>query len=162
MTTIPEPTPAPDSTGARATGPTSILIGVDDSPESLHALDLAASLGAPQGAALTIVHVRPTPMAFGFGPAGSIEYAEAEAALDRAVTAEAAARLGDYPGPWQVRVRSGNVRHELLALADEVEAELIVVGHRSHGTVRDAILGSVAASIVHHSRRSVLVAVPPA
>jgi universal stress protein G len=61
-----------------------------------------------------------------------------------------------------VRVRSGNVRHELLALADEVEAELIVVGHRSHGTVRDAILGSVAASIVHHSRRSVLVAVPPA
>ena len=44
-------------------------------------------------------------------------------------------------------------------MADEVNADLVVVGHRSFGTVHDTVLGSTAASTIHHSRRSVLVAV---
>ncbi len=139
----------------------SIVVGVDDSPESLHALELAAAIGGAQRARLTVVHVRPTLKAFGFVSAGSVEYAQAEDALDQAVTTEAAVRLAGYPGTWTVEIRSGNVGRELLAVADEVDADLVVVGHRSHGTVRDALLGSVAASTVHHSHRSVLVAVPP-
>lgn len=138
-----------------------IVVGVDDSPESLHALELAAAIGSAQRAKLTVVHVRPTLKAFGFGPAGSVEYAQAEDELDQAVTAAAASRLSGYPGTWTVTIRSGNVGRELLAAADEVDADLVVVGHRSHGTVRDAVLGSVAASTVHHSNRSVPVAVPP-
>ncbi len=58
-------------------------------------------------------------------------------------------------------MRQGHVAQELLAVADEVDADLVVLGHRSRGTVRDAILGSAASSTVHHSRRNVLVAVPP-
>jgi nucleotide-binding universal stress UspA family protein len=138
-----------------------IVVGVDDSPESIYALELAATIGAPQRAALTIVHVRPRLRAFGFGPAGSIEYAHAEDELDQAVTAEASGRLAGYPGTWKVEIRSGSVGHELLAVADRVEADLVVLGHRSHGTVHDAILGSSASSTVHHSRRSVLVAIAP-
>ncbi|MGE0511341.1 MAG: universal stress protein, partial [Acidimicrobiia bacterium] len=104
---------------------------------------------------------RSQPRSFGFGPAGTVEYTQAEAELDALVTAEATTRLTGYPGTWTVAIRSGHVGHELLAAADEVGADLIVLGHRSHGPVRDAILGSVASSTVHHSRRSVLVAVPP-
>ena len=47
----------------------------------------------------TIVHVCPTPRAFGLGPEGSIEWAQAEDELDQAVTAEATTRLADFPGP---------------------------------------------------------------
>ena len=138
-----------------------IVVGVDDSPESLGALALAATIGAPRQSALTIVHVRPTPRAFGLGPEGSIEWAQAEDELDQAVTAEATTRLADFPGTWTVVIRSGSVGRELLAVADEVDADLIVLGHRSHGTVHDTVLGSTAAGVVHHSRRSVLIAIPP-
>ena len=140
---------------------TRIVVAVDDSPESLHALDLAAVIGGPRAAALTIVHVRPQPVGLGLGPAATIEYADAQAALDAAIGTEVAERLAGYAGAWAVTVRSGHVGHELLAAADEVDADLVVVGHRSHGPVRDALLGSVATNVVHHSRRSVLVAVPP-
>lgn len=139
-----------------------IVIGVDDSPESLRGLDLAGSLGAAHGARLTIVHVLPHPAVLGFSTAAAVEYERAEEEIDARVRADAETRLGDYPGSWEVVVRRGHVSHELLAVADEVDADLVVVGHRSHGPVRDAILGSVAASVVHHSRRSVLVAIPPA
>jgi nucleotide-binding universal stress UspA family protein len=138
-----------------------IVVGVDDSAESLHALELAATIGGPRGASITIVHVRPRPFGFGLGPAASIEYAQAESELEAIIEADATTRLAAYPGPWKVEVRTGHVGHELLAAADEAGADLVVVGHRSHGPLRDALLGSVAASIVHHSRRSILVAVPP-
>lgn len=140
---------------------TTIVVGVDDSPESLDALALAATIGASRRSALTIVHVRPMPRAFGLGPEGSIEYAQAQDELDEAVTAEATTELADYPGTWTVAIRAGSIARELLAAADEVDADLIVVGHRSHGTVHDTVLGSTAAGVVHHSRRSVLIAIPP-
>lgn len=139
-----------------------IVVGVDDSPESLYALQFAATIGTPTRAALTVVHVRPAVQTFGFGAAGTVEYTRAEDELDAAVSAECAARLHTYPGAWTVLIRSGHVGRELLAAADEVDADLVVVGHRSHGTVRDAIIGSTASSTVHHSRRSVLVAIDPA
>ena len=155
--------PAQPTVPTRPTRPrlANIVVGVDDSPESLHALELAATIGTPQQATLTIVHIRPKLMAFGFGPDGSVEYAQAEAELDKVITTEATTRLAGYPGTWTVTIRSGHVSRELLALADELDADLIVLGHSSHGTVHDAILGSTAAGTVHHSRRSVLVAVAP-
>lgn len=155
-----EPTPTP--TGASPARIASIVVGVDDSPESLYALDLAAAIGAATRAAITVVHVRPRPASLAFSPAASIEYEQAEVALDEAITTAVTSRLTGYSGEWRVAVRSGHVGTQLLAAADDADADLVVVGHRSHGPVRDAILGSVAASTVHHSRRSVLVAVPPA
>lgn len=139
-----------------------IVVGIDDSPEAWYAVALAATMGASRPAHLTLVHVRPHPTALGFSSLATVQYAEAERELDELITAEAGARLADYPGQWDIVVRDGQVSRELLAVADEVDADLVVVGHHSHGTVRDALLGSVAAGTVHHSRRSVLVAIPPA
>jgi nucleotide-binding universal stress UspA family protein len=138
-----------------------IVIGVDDSPASLYALDLAAVLGTPSGAALHIVHVRPQVAALGFSAAAAVQYERTEDQLDRLVNELAAGCLGHYAGTWTVAIRTGHVAHELLALADTVRADLVVVGHSGRGTVRDAILGSVATAAVHHSNRSVLVAIPP-
>ncbi|MBI5089979.1 MAG: universal stress protein [Actinobacteria bacterium] len=140
----------------------SIVVGVDDSPGSRYALDLAAAIGGALRATMTIVHVRPQSAAFGLGPEGSIEYSAAQDELDRVVAAEVSSRLADFAGTWSMQVRSGNVGRELMAAADEVDADLVVVGHSRHGALRDAVLGSTAASAVHHSRRSVLVAIPPA
>lgn len=139
-----------------------IVVGVDESPPSRHALATAARLGAPTGAAITVVHVRPALGALGFSPSAAAEFDRAEHELDDLVRADAARLLEGYAGLWDVAVRTGNVAQELLAVADEVDADLVVVGHRGRGALRDAVLGSVASAVVHRSRRSVLVAVPPA
>lgn len=139
-----------------------IVVGVDDSPESVYALDLAASLGAPHRATITVVFVRAQPPALSFSPSAIDELKELEAELAAGISATAAQHLGEYPGEWSVVARRGQVSHELLAAADEVDADMVVVGHRSHGPIRDAILGSVASGTVHRSRRTVLIAIPPA
>lgn len=141
---------------------TNLVVGVDGSPESLYALELAAAIGSPQHATITVVHVREKLNAFSLGPAGSTEYQQAVDQLDALISTETAARLADYPGTWTINVRTGSVSRELLDAADQLDADLVVVAHRSHSPVRDAILGSTAASTVHHGHRSVLVAVPPA
>lgn len=137
------------------------VVGVDLSPESLYALDLAAMMGAPNNTALRIVHVHPHPSSLGFSPMAAAEYEESQRTVDDLLQAETAKRLGDYSGPWTTVVRHGQAGHELLAEADEVDADLLVVGHRSHGLIHDVLLGSVATGAVHHSRRSILVAIPP-
>lgn len=138
-----------------------LVVGLDGSPESLHALDLAATIGAAHHSTLTVVHVHQTPPVLAFSVAGSAEHERTMIELDEVVKASADERLAGYPGQWVVASRRGNVAQELMAAADEVDADLIVVGHRSHGSIRDAILGSVAAGTVHRSHRSVLVALPP-
>lgn len=138
-----------------------LVVGVDGSPESLHALDLAAVLGGPHRATLTIVHVHPRPPSLSYSPAAATEYDRAEAEIDEVVKSGAQRSLHNYPGDWSVIRRRGNVTHELLEAADVADADIIVVGHRSNGPLQDAILGSVAASTVHRSRRTIIVAIPP-
>lgn len=137
------------------------VVGVNASPESLYSLDLAVALGATHDATLVIVHVRTHPVSLGFAPLAAAEYAQTLQEVDDLVAVEAAKRLIDYRGETRIVTRDGHVGHELLLVADDVDADLVIVGHRSHGPVRDAILGSVASSTVHHSHRSVLVAIPP-
>lgn len=140
---------------------TTFVVGVDASPESLYSLDLAAALGGPQDTRLVVVHVRTHPSSLGFTPMAAAEYDQSVREVDDNVKAEVSKRLDDYSGESSVVTRDGHVGHELLNVADDVDADLVIIGHRSHGPIRDAILGSVAASTVHHSRRSVLVAIPP-
>lgn len=45
----------------------------------------------------------------------------------------------------------------LIELADREDAEAIVVGKRARGFLSEHLLGSVAADLVHHSRRPVVV-----
>jgi nucleotide-binding universal stress UspA family protein len=45
----------------------------------------------------------------------------------------------------------------ILDVADDLNAELIVVGTRGVAAVQSALLGSVSSAIVHHSERPVLV-----
>lgn len=139
-----------------------LVVGVDRSPESLYALELSAAIGAPRRAALTIVHVQSRPLALSISPNAAAEFDRAEEEIGELIAAEARTRLGSYEGEWTVVNRRGAVAQELLAAADEIDADIVVVGHRSHGPIRDAILGSVAGGTVHRSRRTVIVAIPPA
>lgn len=51
--------------------------------------------------------------------------------------------------------------HEILAAADEEEADVIVLGSRGLSGMKSLVLGSVSYGVVHHSPRPVLVVPGP-
>ena len=57
----------------------------------------------------------------------------------------------------QAHVRLGRPDEEIVSLADEIGAGLIVVGSRGLGDIRRALMGSVSDSVVRHAPCPVLV-----
>jgi len=144
----------------------SIVCGVDGSPNSMAALRVAAELAERLGSRLVLAHVAdPVHRTYvaaapygGVGMTGSLTVEElrrsqqevAEDLLDQI------AREAGTPDAER-RVVSGVPAEGLSDLADEVSAELIVVGSRGRGAFRAAFLGSVSYSLVGVARCPVLV-----
>jgi nucleotide-binding universal stress UspA family protein len=57
-------------------------------------------------------------------------------------------------------LRMGKADHEVVALAEEIGAGLIVMGSRGRGGIRRALLGSVSDSVVRHAHCPVMVVRP--
>src|SRR3712207_9085511 len=51
----------------------------------------------------------------------------------------------------------GRADEEIVGLAEEIGAGLIVMGHRGHGRIRRALMGSVSDSVVRHTHCPVMV-----
>jgi nucleotide-binding universal stress UspA family protein len=52
---------------------------------------------------------------------------------------------------------AGDPVDEIVAYADTIGADLIVIGSRGHGAIAGALLGSVSRGVMHETRRPVLV-----
>lgn len=66
---------------------------------------------------------------------------------------------------WSVHPLVGDPTHELMALADRLDASMIVVGTRSpgfRGTIQEFFSGSVAAHLAHKQHRPLVVIPHPA
>jgi nucleotide-binding universal stress UspA family protein len=57
----------------------------------------------------------------------------------------------------QAHLRRGRKDQEIVRLAEEIGAGLIVIGSRGRGGVRRALMGSVSDSVVRHAHCPVLV-----
>ncbi len=57
----------------------------------------------------------------------------------------------------QAHLRMGKAAHEIVALAEEMGAGLIVIGSRGLGGIRRALMGSVSDSVVRHAHCPVFV-----
>ena len=135
-----------------------ILIATDGSPSAQEAVDFGLELAADQGAAVTFVHVVPVldvvPMS-GFGMAGAVEHELTEEDTELLEQARAAAEQAGVTA--YTKLLRGDVSDEIVAYADTVDADLIVVGSRGHGAVSSALLGSVSRGILREAHRPVLV-----
>ncbi len=145
----------------------SIVCGVDGSSDSKAALRVAAELAERLGSRLVVAYVAdPLHRTYvgaapygGVGMPGSLSVEELRSSQQDSaedLVEEVARAAGALEA--EHRVISGGVPAEGLSdLADEVGAELIVVGSRGRGAFRAAFLGSVSYSLVGVSRCPVLV-----
>jgi nucleotide-binding universal stress UspA family protein len=59
----------------------------------------------------------------------------------------------------QTLSKSGDPAAQILAAAESINADLIVLGRRGLGRIAELLLGSVSSKVLHHSRVNVLVVV---
>lgn len=58
---------------------------------------------------------------------------------------------------WELVVRAGSLGEEIVQVADETDADLVVVGSNRHSSMHNLLLGSTAAYLATHSKAPVLV-----
>jgi nucleotide-binding universal stress UspA family protein len=134
-------------------GPRVIVLGVDGSPASMHAACYAAGLAARHGAVLFVLHVRtvPAPAWTGSGLWSPVEEDTSEpVVLGRAV--EMIRHLCDRVEP---RIRVGDPAREIGEMADELHADVVVVG--SSTSLRHRLFGSVSSRLLHRRHWPVVV-----
>lgn len=135
----------------------SLIVGVDDTEGSAAAIDEAVRLAVDLDATVTFVHVGKPPSALLGEPyykrALSADLGPGRRALAAAVEA---AQLAGVEA--DAELLEGDPADELVSLADNRDADLIVVGSRGYGALAGALLGSVSRSVVQHASRPVVVA----
>ena len=135
-----------------------ILIAIDGSPASHEAVEFGVELAAEQNAAVIFVHVvRPldvVPMTcFGMAEARPHHVGEE----DRQPLVEARSVADQHGVCATVKLLIGDAVDEIVACADNLDVDLIVIGSRGHGTLTSALLGSVSRGVVSESKRPVLI-----
>jgi nucleotide-binding universal stress UspA family protein len=135
-----------------------IVIAVDGSPASDEAVLFGVELAEEHDAQVVFVHVVPAldmvPLN-GFGLAGGLPH---EPTFHDAMILDDAMSIAELHG---VRSRpkrlTGDTVDEIVAYADNIDADMIVVGSRGHGGLASALLGSVSRGVLSESKRPVVV-----
>ncbi|MGO8956770.1 MAG: universal stress protein [Streptosporangiaceae bacterium] len=139
-----------------------IIVGVDDSDHSRHALAWAMNEAALRQVPLTVMTVRPSQArpatAIFWGVRHYSESAEDQALLRTAVQElvnKVASETGGTLPEVTVSVAAGNPAEELVNAARD--ADMLVVGSRGSGGFSGVIMGSVSSQVTHHAGCPVVV-----
>ncbi|MDQ0091481.1 nucleotide-binding universal stress UspA family protein [Paenibacillus anaericanus] len=139
---------------------TNILAAYDGSKAGTKALDKAIELvKLTPGAKLTVVHVYDFPrfyIADGFAPVPTSINQDFYELAER--TAEdARIRLEEVGVSADVELAQGAPAEVILDYAKKHDNDLIIIGSRGLGGIREFVLGSVSHNVVQHARIPVLV-----
>jgi nucleotide-binding universal stress UspA family protein len=139
-----------------------IVVGADGSPQALRAVEVATEIARLSGGTVHVV----TASSLRLGR--DVERMRARLpeefrdswdpfAEDHAHLTAAAAQVRMAGVEVAAHDVSGNPVDGILDVAEEVDADLVVVGSRGLGTAKRLVLGSVSTRLAHHSHRNLLI-----
>lgn len=139
------------------------ILATDGSDHSRHAAEFAGRLPLPSGADITVVNVvRPYAPFPGILPTDRAEFNAAVLEVNRrnraageALATETQKLLGDRRESRAI-VRVGDPAAEILSLAEETNADLIIAGARGVSLLEGLLVGSVADRLLKEAPCSVL------
>ena len=131
-----------------------ILIATDGSATASHAIEVGVELAAQEGAEVHLVYVVPQVPARAF-PMVSVPH-ETATPDDKALLA-GLHYAKSHAVPAEATVLSGDTVDEIVAYADSLDVDLIVLGSRGRGVFTSTLLGSTSRGVIAESRRPVLV-----
>lgn len=135
-----------------------IVVGVDGSENSRHALEWAAAEAARRKAHLDIVSCWEFPMLIASEVMWTVppsSRALIEAAASRATKLIERTDLASTGVAYEVITPEGRAGPELCRVA--ADADLLVVGSRGAGSTRELLLGSVSNYCAHHGHCPVVI-----
>nr|WP_296774270.1 universal stress protein [Rhodococcus sp. (in: high G+C Gram-positive bacteria)] len=135
-------------------GPKVILTGIDGSDSAWRAAAYAAGLSRRQGSLLVLVYVQPLATA-AWGQAGISLVETGKEIADELLAYIQKSTEGRETIRWEFRTATGDPYNGLVAVADELRADAIVVGASEHAGHR--MFGSVAVRLVKAGRWPVTV-----
>jgi nucleotide-binding universal stress UspA family protein len=138
-----------------------ILLATDGSDEARAATEWLRTLPLPQSCAIRILAVAAADETLRAHLPNGREY---RARLCEAATTVARRALEVLAPRWSnvdSQMREGDARDEILRVADEWAADLIVLGARGLNPLKRALLGSVSSAVVRHAPCPVLVVRDP-
>jgi nucleotide-binding universal stress UspA family protein len=140
--------------------PKAIVVGVDGSETSTRAAVIATEIARSRQAKLLLVTVvRPPEGWWGIGGAPPTPEALSAALVEgqQQVIKETEEHLSLDGMEYETVEELGDPTSRLLAVAEDREAGLIVIGKRGAGLAERVMLGSVADRLCHHSPVPVMV-----
>jgi len=138
---------------------TSIVVGTDGSDTAGIAVGQALDLAKLGGATLHVVNAYHPVNTLG-AALGAIDTEAVTASLAETaatICAEPAAAAAREGVACEVHAVAGDPGDALIAVAEQVHADLLVVGNRGMSSVKRFMLGSVPNKISHHATCSVLI-----
>jgi nucleotide-binding universal stress UspA family protein len=146
--------------------PTKILLATDGSEEAALAAQTVADLANKTNSELHIIHVRPriTPHYPGYymGPgvvedAGERERKHLDLEAQRLLETQVEQVRAAGGSRAQTHLRMGRPDTEIVSVAEEIGAGLIVMGSRGLGGMKRALMGSVSDAVVRHAHCPIMV-----
>ena len=125
-----------------------ILWATDGSETAAQALPYALDLAEPDKAKLVVAHVREIFVGRGGGYPVLADETELREQIGRAGRGSAERRASTRPSS-SAPATAGHAARTIAEIAEEVEADLIVVGTHGYGRVAGLLLGSVTQGLLH-------------
>lgn len=134
--------------------PTTILLATDGSEEAQLAANTAADLAEKTNSELHLITVGPDYPLYELPehPAGFEDVLRENRREAKEVLEQQAKRIAESGGTVkETHLREGRADEEIVEVAVEIGAGLIVMGSRGHGRLKRALLGSVSDAVVRHA-----------
>jgi nucleotide-binding universal stress UspA family protein len=134
--------------------PTTILLATDGSEEAQLATTTAADLAQKTNSELHVLTVGPDYPLYKLPehPAGFEDVLRENRREAKEMLEQQAKRIEEAGGTVkETHLREGRADQEIVEVAEEIGAGLIVMGSRGHGRLRRALLGSVSDAVVRHA-----------